>query len=176
MNSFPRVDVNPVNGQVYIVYPSNPNGSDGSDIFFVRSTNGGGSWSAPLRVNDDHTTSDQFFPDLAVNSDGKIEVIWYDRRRDPLNFRINVFKAISRDGGLSFGANSQVTLGSGQIPAVGYDYSTDSTYMGDYIDIKPSVGPNGLGERFLLAWGDFRRLVETGGGVRPDQDVFFAPD
>jgi hypothetical protein len=46
--------------------------------------------------------------------------------------------------------------------------------MGDYIDIKVSVGPAGLLNRMLLDWGDNRRVVVTQGGVRHDQDVRFA--
>jgi hypothetical protein len=174
-NSFPRIDVNPVNGEVYIVYNANPVGPDGADIFFTRSTNGGATWSTPIRVNDDHTDNDQFFPDIAVNAQGVIEVVWYDQRRDPQNLRIDVYEARSFDGGVSFGPNQKVTLGSA-VPAVGFDPAINPNYMGDYLDIKAIMTPAGPGSEFLLSWGDFRRVITTNGGTRPDQDVVFAID
>lgn len=175
-NSFPRIDVNPVNGHVYIVFPANPPGPDAADVFFTRSTDGGATWSAPSRVNDDATSTDQFFPDIAVNRQGVIEVVWYDRRRDPAhNLRMDIFKAQSRNGGLSFRPNKAVTLVS-SLPAVGYDPIVNRIYMGDYIDIKAGTSSGGRRSNFLLSWGDFRRIVTTLGGTRPDQDVFFARD
>ena len=174
-NSFPRIDVNPVNGEVYIVYNANPGGPDGADVFFTRSADGGATWSAPVRVNQDPGTNDQFFPDVAVNGQGVIEVIWYDRRLDPRNNRIDVFSAQSLDGGRSWRPDNRVTQTS-SLPAVGYDPAINPNYMGDYIDIKATMTPSGRGSDFLLSWGDFRRIITTNGGTRPDQDVFFAID
>jgi hypothetical protein len=172
VNSFPRIDVNPVNGDVYIVYNANPPGPDGSDVFFTRSTDGGARWSAPIRVNNDATNNDQFFPDVAVNSSGVIEVAWYDRRLDPDNLRMDIVRVRSVDGGLSFLSNERVTTVS-SLPAVGYDPIVNPTYMGDYLDLKAITTADGRGPDFLLSWGDFRRVVITNNGIRPDQDVFF---
>lgn len=171
-NSFPRLDVNPRNGHVYIVYNANPEGPDGADIFFTRSTDGGATWSAPTRVNKDSSDNDQLFPDIAVNVDGAIEVAWYDQRLDPENFRMDVYHSRSTDGGLSFGPNQRVTLTSA-LPAVGYDPVVNSNYMSDYLDLKANTTATGPGSDFLLSWGDWRRVIVTNGGVRSDQDVFF---
>jgi hypothetical protein len=179
VNSFPRIDVNPVNGEVYIVFAENrsgPDTPDSSDVLFTRSNDGGKSWSPAIRVNDDDPAldlpNDQFFPDVAVNRDGVIQVIWYDRRLDPDNLKIDVFRARSANGGVSFEANERVTSASAS-PAVGYDPFITPTYMGDYVDIKPVTRGDGRGTSFLLAWGDFRRVIFTRGGKRPDQDVVF---
>jgi hypothetical protein len=170
VNSFPRIDVDPVNGHVYVVYSSNPTGPDGSDIFFTRSTNGGATWSNPVRVNDDNTTNDQFFPDIAVNGERLIEIIWYDRRGDDDNLDMAIFSARSRNGGRSFSHNRRVTSRSFPPAPAGFDPLVIETYMGDYLDIK------GFGETFLLLWGDNRRRITTFGGTRNDQDVFFTRD
>jgi hypothetical protein len=172
VNSFPRIDVNPVNGHVYIVYSANPEGPDGADVFFVRSTNGGATWSAPIRVNDDSGEFDQFFPDIAANRAGDVQVFWYDRRNSVGNMGIDVYTARMAPGGQSFQTNTRLTSVMFR-PAVGYDPLTNPVYMGDYNDIKPIHGPNGPGMDFLAAWGDFRRKIRTLGGVRGDQDVMF---
>jgi len=174
-NSFPRIDVNPVNGQVYIVYNANPPGPDGSDIFFTRSTDGGASWSTPVRLNQDRGDNDQYFPDIAVNGQGVIQAIWNDQRLDPDNLKTDIFKVSSYDGGRSWGPDHRVTMGSA-FPAVGYDPVTNPNYMSDYSDIKAIMTSSGPGSAFLLLWSDFRRVIETTGGVRSDQDVVFAID
>src|SRR5437870_4363734 len=65
-NAFPQAVVNPVNNDIYVVFNGNPAGSDKADIFFTRSGDGGATWSAPVTVNDDGTTNDQWQPTLAV--------------------------------------------------------------------------------------------------------------
>jgi hypothetical protein len=60
----------------------------------------------------------------------------------PENLRIDVFKARSFNGGLSFGPNQRVTTVS-SFPAVGYDPLINPTYMGDYIDIKAATTSRG---------------------------------
>ena len=176
VNSFPRIDVNPVNGQVYIVFNANPPGPDGADIFLTRSTDGGVTWFSPIRVNDDNTTADQWFPDLAVNKDGNIRIFWYDRRRAaPGDLHLDVYGTSSTDGGVSFTPNTLLSSPGGMLPAVGYDGEFSRTYMGDYNDIKVEITPTGPGTRFVSAWSDFSRVITTDGGTRSDQDVVFAP-
>src|SRR5205823_3796979 len=56
------------------------------DIVFTRSTDGGTSWSPVVKINDDSVQGkDQFFPWLAVGSDGTIHVSWMDRREAAVN-------------------------------------------------------------------------------------------
>ena len=170
--SWPRIDVNPVNGNVYVVYASNPAGPDGADIFLTASLDRGNTWSAPIRVNDDNTENDQFFPDVAVNSQGVVEVIWYDRRNDPENMLIDVYRARVAANGRAVMPNEKLTSVSFP-PAVGYDPVVSPTYMGDYLDVKSILTPTGGRVGFAAAWGDNRRKIVTAGGIRHDQDVFF---
>jgi hypothetical protein len=172
VNSFPRIDVNPVNGHVYIVYNANPPGPDGADVFFVRSINGGATWSQPIRVNDDDGEDDQFFTDVAANGAGSVQVIWYDRRNSVGNLGIDVYSARMNPGGRSFQPNTRLTSDLFR-PAVGYDPVVNPFYIGDYNDIKAHHGPNGPATDFLTTWGDFRRRITTAGGRRNDQDVMF---
>jgi hypothetical protein len=133
-------------------------------------------------VNDDNGRADQWFPDLAVNSQGFIRVFWYDRRRHsnkPDDLLIDLYSAGSDDGGVSFGTNQRINhsghgSNAGMLPAVGYDPLVNRIYTGDYIDIKVDTTPTGPGLGFFSAWGDFSRLVTTEGGTRSDQDVAFA--
>ncbi len=173
VNSFPRIDVDSANGNVYIVYGARPNTpGDSGDVFFIRSTDGGVNWSAPMRINTDPGTNDQFFPTIAVDGTGLLRVVWYDKRTDPDNVRIGVYTATSSDGGASFSANHTVTNETFD-PAVGYDPVLNPVYMGDYIDIKAGLTASGRTNILNFAWTDCRRIITTSGGTRPDQDVFF---
>jgi len=44
------------------------------------SYDGGASWTAPVRVNDNAAAVDEFQPNLAAASDGTVSVTFYDRR------------------------------------------------------------------------------------------------
>jgi len=170
--SWPRVDVSPVNGNIYVVYASNPPGPDASDVYMTASANRGQTWSPPIRVNDDNTETDQFFPDVAVNGDGVVQVIWYDRRNDPSNRFMDVYRARVGVNGRNVQQNERVTSVSFP-PAVAYDPIVSPTYMGDYIDLKAFINSSGRTGTFGAAWGDTRRQIVTPGGRRNDQDVFF---
>src|SRR3989449_11036980 len=79
-NSFPTLAVDPVSGIVYIAWDDYRNGN--SDIFLTRSTDKAATFSGPVKLNDDTTTNDQFFPWIQSVS-GKIAAVWYDTRLDP---------------------------------------------------------------------------------------------
>jgi hypothetical protein len=126
----------------HAIPPDRPD--DASDVFLWRTTDGGATFSAPLRVNDDETTNDQFMPDLWVAPDGTLGVMWLDRRRDPANWRLEAWMAISRDHGASFGPSFPVS--SAAFPPVGTCQMSD--YNGVFADAA----------RFALAWGDAREV------------------
>lgn len=151
-NSFPQAAVNPANGSIYVTYNDRGAGGDKSDIYFLHSENGGATWSAPVRVNDDSTANDQWQPALTVTPDGaRLFIGFYDRRRDPGNNLIDTFGALGTIAGLtvSFEPNFRITTGS--FPAVfGQDPAINSTYMGDY---DQSVADNSF---FYYTWGDNR--------------------
>jgi hypothetical protein len=132
----PRIVIDTSNGSrrgwLYVCYgrPTSADCKSDLDIFLQRSTNDGQSWSDPIRVNDDPPGSgkDQLSPALAINPDGVIAIVYYDRRDDPNNFLINTYCAISRDGGTTF-ENHRISdqstnplLGRGQISLSIADY------------------------------------------------------
>jgi hypothetical protein len=75
------------------------------DILSTTSTDGGRTWTQPVRVNNDPKSDgkDQVMQALAVDSaDGAAYVIFYDRRVDPKNLLPSVTLARSTDGGRTF--------------------------------------------------------------------------
>jgi hypothetical protein len=153
-NAFPQAAVNPVTGDIYVVYADRTKSSvDKADIFFTQSTDGGTHWSEPARVNDDATNNDQWQPALAMTPDGShVGVFWYDRRLDPANNLIDRFGVIGSVSGhtVSFGPNFRITDVSFP-PVFGQDPGfVNPAYMGDY-DV--AVADNSF---FYTTWGDNR--------------------
>ena len=87
---------------IYVTWNDGSNGD--ADIFLIYSRDSGVSWSEPIRVNQDgfQNGKDQFFPGLSVTPEGKVVMHFYDRRDDEENTLMNVYYAISGDGGRSY--------------------------------------------------------------------------
>ena len=101
--SFPQIAIDPRSRRLFVTWSDYRNGD--VDVFCSTSSDGGRTWNAPVRVNNDgvHNGADQFFQWLAVDpTDGAANVIFYDRRGDPQNRRQIVVLARSTDGGVSF--------------------------------------------------------------------------
>ncbi len=137
----------PNRGNVYVIWveretPQAP----ARDVFLARSADRGGTWSAPVRVNDDPPGSDQVMPWVSVNADGAVESFWYDYRNWPGMNTTDVYAARSIDGGQSFGANFRVTT----VPSSWFVPATFTPNFGDYIQCTSE------GAGFYPAWADGR--------------------
>jgi hypothetical protein len=78
--SLPAFAVSPTNGYLYLAWADYRNGD--SDIYFSRSIDGGLSWDTPVRLNDDPVGNglDQFQPQVSVAPNGRVAIMWFDRR------------------------------------------------------------------------------------------------
>ncbi|GAB4328519.1 MAG: hypothetical protein Kow00127_21120 [Bacteroidales bacterium] len=92
----------PNHGTIYINWTDQRNGTNDTDVWLVKSTDGGDTWSEPIRVNDDPPGKQQFFTWMAVDqTNGNLWFVWYDRRNYDDN-NTDVYMAVSTDGGESF--------------------------------------------------------------------------
>jgi hypothetical protein len=94
-------------GTLHLVYADQVAGR-GFDILYARSANGGASWSAPVRLNDDLGAAHQYHPTLSVNGT-TITVTFYDRRDDPANCLSHVYATQSTDSGATWSANVRLS-------------------------------------------------------------------
>ena len=99
---------------------------------FARSTNGGASFSSPVRINDDtnHQTKWHWFGTLAVAPNGRIDVVWYDTRNAANNIDSQLFYSWSTDGGVTWAPN--IPASSSFNPQAGFPQNQK---IGDYITI-----------------------------------------
>jgi len=130
------VKVMPSNpNELYIVFAEDPDGPlpDEADIFLIKSTNGGSTWTAPVRVNDDATTTDQVLPWMDIKPNGIIDIAWYDRRNDPGgDLMWDVYFTSSTDGGNTFTPNTQINNASFSTPTPGKVFKP---WMGEYMGL-----------------------------------------
>lgn len=156
MNEFPHLAADngytSTRGNVYAVYCSNPTGADNCDVYLVRSTDFGATWSAPLRVNDDNTITDQWMPTVSVDkATGKVYVTWYDSRVDPANnLMTQLYSAVSTNGGVSFQPNVNVSDVAFNPNTMAVGQPGGEKYIGDYI------GNSAIGNTAYHVWMDGR--------------------
>jgi hypothetical protein len=76
-SSHPILAVDQASGALHVVWPEQREGH--SDIVHSVSTDGGATWSTPATVNTDQGSNDQFFAWVAVDEEGGVDVVFYDR-------------------------------------------------------------------------------------------------
>ncbi len=89
-------------GTIYVNWTDQRNGTDDTDVWLSKSTDGGDTWSTALRVNDDPPGKHQFFSWMTVDqANGDIYIVFYDRRNHE-DRNTDVYLAHSSDGGETF--------------------------------------------------------------------------
>lgn len=74
------------------------------DLFAYHSADAGRTWSAPLKINSVAGSTKEGLSDLASGPDGRCYATWLDLRSG----QMEVYGALSRDGGRTWGANELV--------------------------------------------------------------------
>ncbi|MDQ3631133.1 MAG: glycoside hydrolase [Actinomycetota bacterium] len=98
----PSLAVDRRSGAVYAAFHDGRRGN--ADVYLWTLAPGEGRWGDPVRVNDTPGTDDssQLLPKLSVAPDGRLDVLYYDRRVDPENLRAEASLQSSFDGGRTF--------------------------------------------------------------------------
>src|SRR5437762_6781216 len=129
------------NNNVYMLASVQPSGfTNASEVMFVRSTDGGSTFSAPRRINDDPVNHAKWhwFGTLSVAPNGRIDVVWYDTRHAADNTTSQLFYSYSIDGGNTWSAN--IAVSNSFSPFVGYP---NQDKIGDYITVvSDNAGAN----------------------------------
>jgi hypothetical protein len=182
------------NGMVYLAWSSSSGNSfgsaAGSDVWFLRSNDGGQTWSPKVRVNPAvGTDKHHVLPSLAIDQDpNSVHVSYYTQHTDS---SIDLDMANSHDSGDTFAADRtiRVTETSFFLPptniplsnapafaATNFDRNIQVCYsLGEYQGITTANGS------VYVGWGDARNLITEpvnsldpiSGQTHPEQDVFF---
>ncbi len=117
------------------------------EVYIIKSTDGGNTWSAPVQVND-VTTNMQRMVEMHIDADDNIHVAWLDAR----NGEWDIYYSYSTNGGVSFSDDYRIT-------SEGFPLSF--TRPGDYITLRS----DSTGKLFIV-WTDGRAVT--------DQDIYIA--
>lgn len=117
-------------GNVYVLCSVTNDPGNLVNVMFSRSTNGGLTWSAPLRINDDSPTQKaaHWFGTLSVAPNGRVDACWNDTRQSTNNSHSELYYSSSNDGGLTWTANRPLSPPFNH--SLGYPQQNK---MGDYI-------------------------------------------
>ena len=168
--SAPRAAVNPVSARpyLYVAYsdldPAAPGAK--SQIYYVRSTDAGATWTAPARVNDDGP-GDQYLPSIGFATGGEQVMIGYhSRSQDPANLAFHRrarLGVLAPAGSITF--NPSFQLGPNTPLRTTADPAFTTTYVGEYDSVSGGAGA------LLGTWTDNRASVGTDVS---QSDVYFA--
>jgi hypothetical protein len=122
----------PTNNNIYMLASVIPPGRSTTDVMFVRSTDGGLTFSAPRRINDDPVNPSKWhwFGTLSVAPNGRLDSVWHDTRNAANNTDSQLFYSFSTDGGVTWSPN--VAVSNSFNPFEGYP---NQSKIGDYITI-----------------------------------------
>src|SRR6266699_3329291 len=162
------------NNYVYMLASVIPNGAgSGTNVMFSRSTDGGQSFSAQIRINDDANPQNKWhwFGTLSVAPNGRIDSVWYDSRNAANNIDSQLFYSWSTDGGVTWAPN--VAVSNSFNPQAGFPQNQK---IGDYITIVSdatggnvayaatfNVNPNAVGGHEQDVY--YVRVFPTAGGT-----------
>jgi len=171
-SAYPQLAVAP-NGTLHIVYNRNPTPAvaGASEVYERASYDGGKTWSEPRVLSDDDPKNfgGQFFPNIGIAPNGRIDVVWWDTR-DMQGLRAtDAYYSYSVDDGRTWSRNQRVT-----------DQSVDRKLgiWGNNYDIASQPGVASTNAYAIFGWDDtrnsdrsFKDNAAVGGGL---QDVYVA--
>jgi hypothetical protein len=117
-------------------------------IWFTRSTDGGATWSAAVKLNNQSGLNDQFNPFLAVDeTNGNLGAIYYDTVADSGRLKVDIYYQLSTDGGATWQAAVKVSTAMTDETVTGAD---SGNQFGDYNSLS------GYANAFFPSWTDRR--------------------
>ena len=127
-----------INNFVHLVYSQHGTGADPGDVYYIRSTDSGATFSAPFKLNTDATTRPQWQANLSVSPSGTLLATWYDARDSASCTRGNpavpcykMYSRKSNDNGASWLPDDALSDVVSPLPAQN-DPGIQPTYAGDY--------------------------------------------
>ena len=108
----PDIAVDPNNGRLYAVWAdgSQSNGAY-ADVVLSKSTDGGLTWSTPVKVSGTPAGVDSFTPSVDVSTNGTVAITYYDLRNntpDPNTLPTDYWIRYSTNGGTTWSAEEHV--------------------------------------------------------------------
>ena len=128
------VAVDPTTGDVYAVWTDGRfNDGAHNDVVLSKSTDGGLTWSDPVKVSKNPVGVDAFTPSVHVNADGDVAVSYYDFRNQApaTGVETDFWFELSTNGGSTW-TESRLTASSFDITTAPVAPASRGYFLGDY--------------------------------------------
>jgi BNR repeat protein len=148
------IAVDPSTGQLYAVWTdSRFNDATHNDVVLSTSTDGGSTWSVPVKVSQNPVGVDAFTPSVHVNAAGDVAVSYYDLRNQTSapGVETDFWLEVSTDAGSSW-AETRLTNASFDITTAPVAPASRGYFLGDYEGLS-SVGTR-FTNLFVVTTGD----------------------
>ena len=170
-----------------------------ADVGYIRSTDGGATWSKPRSIADDDPTKLQgkFLPMLSVAPNGRLDAAWWDTRDDPGIRSNDVYYAYSEDDGQTWSKNIRVSdqtidrrygvwgnnfdqnsppalASTNQFAFLGWDDTRFSTGEDGKIVLENPVGSEGIGGGVQDIFVSAVQFEKIGGGTSTTAKIVLA--
>jgi hypothetical protein len=154
----------PYRGNIYINWSDQRNGLTDTDIWFIKSADGGLTWSSRKRVNDDPPGKQQFFTWMTVDQKtGYLYFIFYDRRAYTTS-STDVYMAVSRDGGDTF---QNFKISESSFLPFGSIFFGDYTNISAYNNVVRPVWTRLQGAQITI-WTAIVDSISVGTEIKPE--------
>ena len=148
-----------LNHVVHYVYAQRGAGADPGDVYYIRSTDSGVTFSAPLKLNTDSTTRPQWQPNISVSPGGTLFATWYDGRESTSCAKGNpavpcyrMWGRKSTDNGVTWLADDMFSDVVTPLPAQP-DGNIVACYVGDYDYASATT------TKHVTSWADGRVTI-----------------
>jgi hypothetical protein len=138
----PSVAVDPSNGTLYVVWAdARFSGGVVDDIALSKSTDGGLTWSAPIKVNQTPVPVPAFTPAVAVASNGTVAVAYYDFRNNTPDINTlptDYWIVDSTNHGATWGGEQRITPASFDLDTAPVAPASRGHFLGEYEGLAPN--------------------------------------
>lgn len=132
----PSAAIDASTGTLYVVWQDGRFTPGTDQVVLSRSTDGGETWSAPVRVSDGLNDAPNFTPAVAVSPEGWVGVSYYSMRNNPAHVLVDEYLSVSKTGGQTFAKGQRLTASSWDLR---FAATSDGFFLGDYQGIATSA-------------------------------------
>lgn len=140
----PAFAFDPARNRIYAAWET------AGDVLLRRSDDSGASWSPPQRMG--ALSGTQFLPGVGVAPDGRVDVAFYDRSRDPDDVQAELVLASSSDGGRSF---TTEVISEAPFDSMVGSFNGDDVMLGSHVVVVARA------ETTTVVWPDTARGNRT---------------
>lgn len=152
----PTMGADPVTGRLYVALADARLGD--ADVWLWTSSDGGATFTTARRVNDtphrDGTA--QYLPALGVAPDGRVDIVYYDRREDPWDRLNHVSLQSSFDGGRRFAGRVRLSARAFD-SRIGFGSALGMPDLGSRLAVASARG------RAMAVWADTTSGTQASG-------------